>query len=149
MPDALYWPLFITFVAATVASIYKMVEANHSKRVSDDECTNLRNRLDELTPSGAQRKKLGAFENGAALAEADILFRVLALIAELHSQEIPATPVRLAADLGLDAEILLAHMWKFHNEQYITFRNEGKRPEPNTSFLLSPKAWQCIKVIKA
>ena len=48
-------------------------------------------------------------------------------IAKYHSQEIPATPSRIAQDLGIDPEIILAHMWKYHNEQFMTFRNGGKK----------------------
>lgn len=74
---------------------------------------------------------------------------VLALIARYHSQEIPATPALIATELGLDPEITLAHMWKYHNKQFITFANGGKKPDINTSFFLSPNAWQHIKVVRA
>lgn len=74
---------------------------------------------------------------------------ILALIAKYHSQEIPATPRQIATDLSLDPEITLAHMWKFHNEQFISFRNGGKKPELDTPFFLSHKAWECIKVVES
>lgn len=74
---------------------------------------------------------------------------VLAFIAKYHSQNIEATPVRIATDLGLDPDITLAYMWKYHNEQFITFANGGKRPDLNTPFFLSPSAWQHIKVVRA
>lgn len=79
----------------------------------------------------------------------DTFHDVLALIAKLHSQEIPATPNRIAAELHLDPGIALAHMIKYHNEQFITFRNNGKPPELDTSFFLSPKAWEQIRVSAA
>jgi hypothetical protein len=75
------------------------------------------------------------------------LVGILALIAKYHSQEIPATPRHIATDLNLDPEIALAHMWKYHNEQFISFRNDGKRPELDTPFFLGPKAWERIKVV--
>ncbi len=62
------------------------------------------------------------------------LLSILSLIAKYHSQEEKATPIRIASDLGLDPEITLAHMRKYHDEQYITFRNDGRRPELDTSF---------------
>ena len=151
MPDVLYWPLFVTFFAAAIASIYKMVEANHAKKLADDECVKLRKQLDEFTPKGAEAvNEVKRTERpGYSSAEEDILFKVLARIAELHSQNIPATPTELAPELGIDAELLLAHMWMFHNEQYVTFSNGGMRPEVGTAFFLSPKAWQHIKITKA
>ena len=154
MPDTLYWPLFITFLAATIGAILKAAEATHAKKLSDDECTRLRKLIDESPrPSSDGTPKVlmgaGAIDPSDVSIAPDMLVAVLGKIAELHSQEIPATPSRLATDLSIDPEILLAHMWKFHNEQYITYRNDGKRPELDTSFILSPKAWQKIKIIPA
>ncbi len=80
--------------------------------------------------------------------EIDVFHSILALVAKYHSQEIQATPKRIANELGLDPDITLAHMWKYHNDQFITFRNDGKRPELDTPFFLSPKAWECIKVVR-
>ncbi len=79
----------------------------------------------------------------------DLFIKVLILVATYHSQEIPATPKRIAEDIGFDPEITLAHMWKYHNDQFVTFCSGGAKPDINTSFFLSPKAWQCIKIIKA
>lgn len=79
----------------------------------------------------------------------DPLLSILSLVAKYHSQEEKATPLRIAKELGLDPEIVLAHMWKYHNEQYMTFRNDGKRPSLDTPFFLSPKAWNVIRVVKA
>jgi len=79
----------------------------------------------------------------------DIFIKVLILVAQFHSQEIPATPNLIAKEIGLDPELTLAHMWKYHNEQFITFRSGGAKPDINTAFFLSPKAWQCIRLIKA
>jgi hypothetical protein len=87
--------------------------------------------------------------NEHAFGSTDLLLSVLVIVAKLHSQNIGATPTRIAADLGLDPELTLAYMWKYHNEQFITFANGGKKPDLNTSFFLSPKAWQHIKVVRA
>jgi len=74
---------------------------------------------------------------------------IVALIAKYQSQEIPATPRKIAGDLGEDQDLILAYMWKYHNEQYITFRNDGRRPELDTAFFLSPKAWEVIRIVEA
>ena len=79
----------------------------------------------------------------------DLFIKVLILVAQYHSQEIPATPDLIAKDIGLDPELTLAHMWKYHNEQFITFRSGGAKPDTNTAFFLSPKAWQCTKIVRA
>lgn len=79
----------------------------------------------------------------------DLFIKVLTLVATYHSQEIPTTPKLIAKDVGLDPEITLAHMLKYHNDQFVTFCSGGAKPDINTSFFLSPKAWQCIKIIKA
>ena len=77
------------------------------------------------------------------------LLSILALIAKCHSQNIPATPTLISADLGLDPKVTLSYLWKYHNEQFITFANGGKRPDLKTPFFLSPNAWQHIKVVRA
>jgi len=48
----------------------------------------------------------------------------------------------------MDEGVVLAHLWKYHNEQYITFRSGGAQPSLDTTFFLSPKAWECITVAK-
>ncbi len=79
----------------------------------------------------------------------DTFHNILALIAKYQSQEVPATPKCIATDLGLDPEVTLAQMWKYHNEQFITFRNDGKKPELDTAFFLNPKAWNHISIAEA
>jgi hypothetical protein len=46
-------------------------------------------------------------------------------------------------------ELMLAFMWQYHQELLCTFRNGGKRPELDTAFFLSPKAWDVIKIVNA
>lgn len=100
----------------------------------------------------APNQQHGGIDNDVDLhlreTEIDVFHSILALVAKYHSQEIQATPKRIAIELGLDPDITLAHMWKYHNDQFITFRNDGKRPELDTPFFLSPKAWECIKVVR-
>lgn len=83
------------------------------------------------------------------LNPSDPLFSILVLIAKNHSQEIPATPKLIATELGLDENAVLAHMRKYHNEQYMTFQTGGAEPKVDTPFFLSPKAWKCIAIVKA
>jgi len=78
----------------------------------------------------------------------DLQFNILSLIARYHSQEIPATPKQIAADLNMVPETVLAHMVEYHNDQFITFRNGGKKPETDTAYFLGEKAWQQMKIIK-
>lgn len=48
MPDVVFWPLFVTFAAIAIGAVLKMVEALHGKKLSDDESSRLRARLDAL-----------------------------------------------------------------------------------------------------
>jgi hypothetical protein len=160
MPDIVLWPLFIAFAAITISATIKAVEALHGKKLSDDECTRLRVQLDALNkpadkktvdhkPIDSLTENQEANHDNKVNTDLDTFHNILALIAKYHSQEIQATPKRIAADLGLDPEITLTHMWKHHNEQFITFRNGDKKPELDTPFFLSPKAWEHITIVRA
>ncbi|MGH7967075.1 MAG: toll/interleukin-1 receptor domain-containing protein [Candidatus Binatia bacterium] len=72
------------------------------------------------------------------------LQKVLELIVQYRSQGMSATPAQFARDLGLDPKLVLEYMWGYHNDQFITFENEGRRPELDTSFFLSPKGWERV-----
>ncbi|MFT6217398.1 MAG: hypothetical protein ACJA2Y_000647 [Cycloclasticus pugetii] len=85
-------------------------------------------------------------ESNIDKGEHDILHHVLSFIAKHQTLEQPTSPSVIAKSIGVEPNVLLAHMVKFHNEQLITFRNGGKQPELNTSFILSPKAWQHISI---
>lgn len=78
----------------------------------------------------------------------DLLIHVLSCVAKYHSQQIPATPSKIAQDVGIDPEVLLAHMWRYHNDQLVSFYSGGQKPDINTGFFLSPKAWELIRVVK-
>lgn len=159
MPDIVFWPLFITFAAATVAAIYKTVEALHSKKLSDDECLRLRGQLEVLNDSKNTKalnhqpvevpaiNQAAEHDKSVTNPDRDIFHSILAFVAKYHSQNIEATPTRIAVDLSLDPEVTLAYMWKYHNEQFITFTNGGKKPDLDTPFFLSPNAWHHIKVV--
>ena len=62
-----------------------------------------------------------------------------------HSQEIPATPKLFSQNINLDPEITLAYMWRYHNEQFMTFRTGGKKLGAETALFLSIMAMEHIK----
>lgn len=82
-------------------------------------------------------------------SDPDLRYQILSLVAQYHSQEIPATPVRIARDLELEASDVLSHLNNYHDVQLVTFRNDGRKPEVETAFFLSPKAWEHIKIVRA
>ena len=82
-------------------------------------------------------------------SESDLRYQILSLVAQYHSQEVPATPVRIARDLQLEASDILLHLNKYHDQQLVTFRNDGRKPELETGFFLSPKAWEHITIVRA
>jgi len=58
MPDVVFWPLFVTFAAIAIGTVLKMVEAQHGKKLSDDECSRLKAQLDVLNnPKDEMRRK--------------------------------------------------------------------------------------------
>ena len=78
----------------------------------------------------------------------DSLLNILVEIVKCLSLNVPATPRQIASNLALEANIILDLMWKYHNDQFFTFRNDGKKPEIDTPFFLSAKAWKIIKIVK-
>lgn len=150
MNELVFWPILITLGAIAVGATIKAVQAMHASKLADEECTRLRAQLHSLNDQGnksaidIQPVKAPAVNQGgddkSANFPSDIFHNILALIAKYHSQNDTATPKRIAADLSLDPEVTLAHMWKYHNEQFITFANGGKKPDVNTPFFLSPSA---------
>lgn len=158
MTDVWLWGLLGSLLLLALGTSLSAVNSAHAKKLSDDECARLRGQLDVLNDSkdkatlDHQPVKAPAEErknerSANVDTELDVFHGILILVARYHSQEIPATPTLIAAELNLDPEVTLAYMWKYHNDQYITFINGGKKPDLNTSFFLSPKAWQHIKVV--
>jgi hypothetical protein len=78
----------------------------------------------------------------------DLQFNILSLVAKYHSQELQATPIKIANDLNMKPDIILANMWQYHNEQFVTFRTGGAKPDIDTSFFLCEKAWEHMKIVK-
>lgn len=65
-------------------------------------------------------------ESNINKGEHDILHHVLSFIAKRQTLEQPTTPQEIAKLIGMEPNVLLAHMVKFHNKKLITFRNGGK-----------------------
>lgn len=160
MTDAWFWGLLASLGLLAIGTSLQMGVALHGKKLSDDECSRLKSQLDifnnpknkeslEAKPVNTFAKYPKSEHDGTVIITQDIFHSILALIVKYHSQEIPATPILIANDLALDPEITLAHMSKYHNEQLISFHSGGAKPDINTAFFLSPKAWQCIKIVPA
>lgn len=151
------WELIASFLLFAIGTTLKATEATHSLKLANEDIALLRKQIEtiqnETTNLTNEASKPDTVNEFAAIKlpsdSSDILHNVIALIAIYQSQEIPTTPSRLANDLNIDQEIMLAHLWKYHNEQYMTFRNDGKRPDLNTAFFLCTKAWELIRIIKA
>ncbi len=157
MPETTFWGLIVSFLLLAIGTTLKAAEASHSLKLANEEVTRLRKQVETLQnePNNLTNKTSESDPvnkpNVIYLPskEAETLHNCLALIAKYHSQEIQATPRQLAKDLGIDEGIMLAHLWKYHNEQYMTFCTGGKQPDLNTSYFLSPKAWELIQIVKA
>ena len=130
-------PAYIVFAAYLAAVGLVFVRAVRSRPPAISAKSHPQAQVDNDVDLDPNEKKGGIFHS------------ILILVAKYHSQNIEATPARIAADLSLDPEVTLAYMWKYHNEQFITFPNGGKKPDLNTPFFLSPNAWQHIKVVRA
>jgi len=161
MSDIISWGIVGTLMVAAIGVAYnatlKTAEAAHSLKLANEEITRLRKQIEmiqnetkNLPDQAGEPNAVNKFEaiklpcNGV-----DALHNILALIAKYHSQEMPATPKRIAEDLQIDQGIMLAQMRKYTAEQFITFCNGGKQPDLDTAFFLSPKAWECVAIVQA
>lgn len=160
MTDAWIWGLMASLVLLALGTSLSAVKALHGKKLADDECTRLRVQLDVLNdpknketidhqPVEAPAEDQKNNPNADIETDLDVFHGILSFIAKYHSQNIAATPTLLAAELDLDPEITLAYLWKYHNDQFVTFANGGRKPDINTPFFLSPNAGQHIKVVRA
>lgn len=78
-----------------------------------------------------------------------MLKQIILHILKLRGANEPATPKRIAGLMGQDTGIVFAHMWKLHNDQYMTFQTGGAMPTVDTDFFLSPKAYDIVKLERA
>jgi hypothetical protein len=69
---------------------------------------------------------------------------ILLQILKMRSMNQTASPKNIASEMNQDASIVLAHLNKLHNEQYVTFITGGLAPTEETDFFLSPKAFEII-----
>ncbi len=72
--------------------------------------------------------------------------QILLHVIKLRGLNQVASPKNIAAEMKQDAGIILAHLWKLHNEQFVTFITGGKMPTQETDFFLSPKAFEIIEI---
>jgi hypothetical protein len=57
-----------------------------------------------------------------------------------------ASAPNIAKQMKEDADIVLGYLKKLHNDQFVTFQTGGLPPTLETNFLLSPKAFEIIKI---
>lgn len=155
MTETWFWGLLAGLILLAVALSLKTIEALHAKKLAEDELASLRKLTDGFSE---QKSKAAQAVNKSNANESSIssvsdhsqpyLYEILVCIATYRSQNLEATPERIATDLALDTDILYAYMWKYHNDQFITFNSGGAKPDNDTSFFLSPKAWQFIAIAK-
>lgn len=71
---------------------------------------------------------------------------ILLHILKLRGLNQIASPQNIANQMKQDSGIILAHLWKLHNEQFVTFITGGLPPTLDTDFFLSDKAFEIIKI---
>ncbi|MCJ7509049.1 MAG: hypothetical protein MUO85_10050 [candidate division Zixibacteria bacterium] len=71
---------------------------------------------------------------------------ILLHILKLRGLNQIASPKNIANQMKQDSGIILAHLWKLHNEQFVTFITGGLPPTQDTDFFLSPKAFEIIEI---
>lgn len=155
MPEIWVWGLLASVILLAIGVSFKAAEFRFELKLADQVITRLWKEVDTLNKRNnqsipdKQEPKVGTTKKLInTIHNQDPFHKILTAIAKYHSQEIPATPKLIANDIGLDPEITLAYMWKYHNEQFISFRSGGKKPGISTPFFLSPKALEEIDIIK-
>ncbi len=157
MPEFWFWGLLASIILLAIGTTLHAARSSFMLQMANQVIKRLWqeiNALDKRNNQGISRKSDFVTRINPKISEntKDSKFpfhEILTSVAEYNSQKIPATPKLIANDIGLDPEITLAYMWKYHNEQYISFRSGGSKPGINTPFFLSPKAMTQIKIIKA
>ena len=153
MPNGWLWTLLASVIILAIGTSLKAIGYRFELKLANQVIDRLWKEIDTLKernnqsvsdknelPPRIANKVTDESHNEAFLSE------ILRSIAKYHSQELPATPERIAKDINRDPEITLAYMWKYHNDQYITFRTGGDKPGIKTPFFLSPKALEKIEI---
>jgi len=154
MPEFWFWGLLASIVLLAIGASLKAVEFRFELKLTNQVIDRLWKEIGILNKRNNQRipdeQKLNIRGEQKFTENSNHkdypLHEILTAIAKYHSQEIPATPKLIATDIGLDPEITLAYMWKYHNDQYISFRSGGSKPGINTPFFLTPKALEQIEI---
>lgn len=155
MPDFWFWGLLASIILLTIGTTLKAVEFRFELQMANKIIDRLWKEIDILKKEANQPRipdepKSEIRENPKSSHRTNNnnfpFDEILIAIAKYHSQEIPATPKLIAKDIDLDPEITLAYMWRYHNEQFMTFRSGGAKPGVETPFFLSPMAMEHIKI---
>jgi len=101
---------------------------------------------EEIKPQANEESKKAEGINKKETLEDQFNRSMLSQILKLRSMNQIASPKNIAAEINQDSNIILAHLWKLHNEQYVTFQTGGLKPTTDTDFFLSPKAFEIIKI---
>jgi hypothetical protein len=83
--------------------------------------------------------------------EEQLTYEILSHILQIKGLSQRATPRILASALDYKPELILSHLNDLHNAQFVTFyssETDGKSPNLDTDFFLSPKAFEIIKIDK-
>ncbi len=62
--------------------------------------------------------------------------KIIITIMRLRGFNQKATPKNIASELNQNMKIILAHLDKLTDEQFVTFNNQGKTPDLDTDFYL-------------
>ncbi len=84
--------------------------------------------------------------------EEQLTYEILFHILQIKGMSQRATPRILASTLDYKPSLILSHLHDLHNDQYVTFyssETDGKPPDLDTDFFVSPKAFEIIKICKA
>lgn len=113
----------LSLLAITLASYRKQIKAETDKQPDNKIETNKKETLEEQF-------------------NRSILLHIL----KLRGLNQIASPKNIANQMKQDSGIILAHLWKLHNEQFVTFITGGLPPTQDTDFFLSPKAFEIIDI---
>ncbi len=154
MPEFWFWGLLASVIVLAIGTTLKAVEFRFELQMANKVINGLWKEIDTLKgeddntipdkPELEHRESPKVSHNTKHYKFP--FYEVLIAVARYHSQEIPATPKLISQDINLDPEITLAYMWRYHNDQFMTFRTGRTKPGVETPFFLSPKAMEHIKI---
>ena len=155
MPEIWIWGILASVIMIAFVATLKAAGFRFELKMADQVITRLWKEIDTLNErnnqsiSNKRESDMPEIRNPTnKIHNKEPFHKILTAIAKYDSQKIPATPIIIAKEINLDPEITLAYMWKYHNDQFISFHTRGEKPGIKTPFFLSPKALNEIKIIK-